>query len=410
MSQYDVVIVGCGIVGMATALALAQKTSLRIALIDAKPIEPVWRADAMAQRVSAISMATQRFFQHIAVWQAMQEKRVSPYQKMFVWDEQGAGEIQFDSASIQSTVLGHIVEDNVMRSSLYEKIVLCSTIQVMAPLRLIAVRERSDYITVEAEGGLLLQASLLIAADGAHSWVREQVGIAVYEKDYQHTAIVAQVKTELPHQATAWQHFTVQGPLAFLPLSDAHTCSIVWSVHPDEAERLLALDDEAFKQALSLAFSSKLGLVQDLGKRSYFPLRLSHAKQYVKSRVALIGDAAHTIHPLAGQGVNLGLLDAASLVDVLVAAHTNKKDIGAYHGLRPYERSRKSDNLVMLFAVSGIKQLFASSSKPVRRVCGFGLNAVNHFSRLKEFITQYAVGNRSDLPSLSKPAIKPVNL
>jgi 2-octaprenylphenol hydroxylase len=402
MSSYDVVIVGGGLVGATLALMLAQKTSLSIALIDAMALSTDWHPEKMEPRVSAISLASQRIFQHLQVWDAICTKRVSPYHKMHVWDASGNGVLGFDCESLNISALGHIIEDNVMRSSLIEKLHLYQNVKIFSPLTLLSLVEKTDCVEIHSDDGSLLQAKLLIAADGGQSWVREQVGIDVKTWAYAHTAIVTTVKTALPHQFTAWQRFLPTGPLAFLPLADEHLCSIVWSTSEAEAERLQALDAVSFQQELSVAFDNQLGDVSAPFARFSFPLNMRHAKQYVKPRLALVGDAAHTIHPLAGQGVNLGLLDAAALLDVITEALAKKRDFASFATLRRYERQRKSDNLAMLAFVEAIKAIFGSQAKPLQALRNAGLNLTNQMRLINHFFANYAVGNRNDLPTISE--------
>jgi 2-octaprenylphenol hydroxylase len=248
----------------------------------------------------------------------------------------------------------------------------------------------------------VIQTQCLIAADGAESWVRQQVGIQLKTWAYQHTAIVTTVQTELPHAATARQRFLATGPLAFLPLSDPYRSSIVWSVTPEYAEKLMALSVAEFDVALATAFAHQLGAVQMITERHAFPLRMRHAQQYVRPRIALLGDAAHTIHPLAGQGVNMGLLDAATLAEVMITACRKQRDFASLATLRRYERWRKGDTLAMLAAIEALKHLFASELPPVQCLRNVGLNLTNRLPWLKQFLTDYALGKRGDLPSMAR--------
>jgi 2-octaprenylphenol hydroxylase len=400
-SHFDIVIVGSGIVGAATALALAKNTTLTIALIDSQKLSADWHKENYAPRVSAISLASQRIFQNLSLWSAMTAKRVSPYQKMHVWDARGSGEIKFDCASVNTSALGFIVEDNVIRSTLISAIETEKNIQILAPLKLKSCAEKSTHIELITEDNLTLQTKLVIAADGGNSWLRAQAGIDVKIWDYQHRAIVTTVRTVTPHANTARQRFLATGPLAFLPLADANLSSIVWSTSPEHAAELLELSDQDFQTELATAFDNTLGEILHIEKRHDFPLQMRHAKNYVQSRVALIGDAAHTIHPLAGQGVNLGLLDAACLVDIITQAQAKNRDYGSLATLRKYERWRKGDNLAMLSFVEAIKYLFGSDSKPLTTMRNIGLNATNNIEFVKKFFTTYATGKRSDLPSLA---------
>jgi 2-octaprenylphenol hydroxylase len=390
----DVLIIGGGIVGAATALALAQKTTLQIALIDAQALSCSWQAEQSDYRVSAISRASQNFFQGLQVWNKIQAKRISPYTKMHVWDAGGEGEIHFDCAEIDASVLGYIIEDSVIRSSLLEKLSDYNNVTLLSSLKLVSMHDEEGVTKVVIEDGRVLQAQLVIGADGGNSWVRSQVGIELKSKDYQHTAIVTTARTTLPHQFTAWQRFLPAGPLAFLPLMDEHLCSIVWSLPPSQADELLALEPAAFSDALGAAFAHQLGEITTIGERYSFPLQMRHVKNYVQSRLALVGDAAHTIHPLAGQGVNLGLLDAACLVNIIVEAISKERDFSSLSTLRRYERARKSDNAVMLTVVDALKCLFASEVAMIKSVRNKGLEIMNQMRFIKQYLINYAVGKR----------------
>ena len=395
---YDVVIVGSGIVGATAAIALAKESNLTIAVIETKELPVYQQKEKYDSRVSAISLASKSILQHLALWDAIQSKRVSPYQKMQVWDAKGGGEIQFDCNDVHQTALGFIVEDNVIRTSLLENFLRYPTIHFLCPIDLISLRETTECIELVTNDQQTLYAKLVIAADGANSWVRSRANIELKSRDYAHTAIVTTAYTELSHEATAWQRFLPTGPLAFLPLKEAHACSIVWSASPDHADYLLSLDDETFCSALTDAFDARLEKIMAGDGRYHFPLRMRHAKNYVQSRIALIGDAAHTVHPLAGQGVNLGLLDAASLAEVILDAHKKNRDFASLATLRRYERWRKGDTLAMLALVSGLKQLFASKKKWLQTMRNTGLHVTNQSGFLKNWLANYAIGQRGDLP------------
>lgn len=403
MLNYDIIIIGSGIVGATAALLLAKNTSLNIAITDSQKISSTWQSEKHDHRVSAISLASKRIFNSINAWEKISAKRISPYSQMQVWDENSSGEIHFDCADIGELALGYIIEDQVMKTSLCDMFSQYSNLEFLNPLKIISLNKKEDHIELITEDQKTITTKLVIAADGANSWVREQIQIPLKSWEYQHTAIVASVKTEKTHEATAWQRFLTTGPLAFLPLSDAHTSSIVWSAIPECAEELLAQSDEEFRLSLSEAFAYKLGDVIEVGQRYHFPLRMRHAKNYVQSNVALIGDAAHTIHPLAGQGVNLGLLDAACLAEVIIEAVNKNREFSHIANLRRYERWRKGDNLTMLAAVDGLKHLFANEKQSIQTLRSAGLNISNRFSLLKDFFTNHAVGNRADLPQVAYP-------
>jgi 2-octaprenylphenol hydroxylase len=400
--MYDVIIMGSGIVGATAALAIARETSLKIGIIEKN--SPVFANNPKQYdyRVSAISLASKTIFQNLYCWESIQSKRISGYSDMHVWDAIRKGEIHFDASSLNEVFLGYIIEDSVIRSSLLEHFQDYKNIDFLYPLQINTMQEKSDYIELITEDNQTLSTKLLIAADGAESWVRKCAKIELTQWDYAHTAIVATVKTTLPHQRTAWQRFLPQGPLAFLPLDDPHYCSIVWSAVPDYASYLLSLEDDSFSKIISTEFENKLGTIITTSSRHSFPLRMRHAKKYVQSRLALIGDAAHTIHPLAGQGVNLGLLDAATLAEVVIDAHKKNRDFASMSILRRYERWRKSDTLLMLAFVEGLKHLFASDKKSLQHIRHLGLTMTNHFSFIKNGLASYAVGHHGDLPKLAK--------
>jgi 2-octaprenylphenol hydroxylase len=255
---------------------------------------------------------------------------------------------------------------------------------------------------VRLADGRQLRARLIVAADGADSGVRASLNIGVRSLDMRQQAVVSTVRTERAHEGTARQKFLSTGPLAFLPLPEPHTSSIVWSADNVRAEALLRLDDDAFRTALASAFGDSLGTIEAVGVRAAFPLALAHADRYVLDRVALIGDAAHTVHPLAGQGVNLGFLDAAALAEVLLDAARERRDIGAYHVLRRYERWRKGDNLAMMAVTGGFRFLFGNDWPPLAGLRNLGLSVTNRIEPLKSSIMRRACGLVGDLPRLAR--------
>lgn len=315
--QFDLIVVGAGMVGATLARAMAD-LPLRIALVDGMPLpratnEPKTES-GYDSRVSAISAASENILDNLGVWQRIPGASRSPYRYMRVWDAEGTGEIGFDADALGELRLGHIVENHLIQSALLESLAETG-IALFGAQRVEGLVREPDGWRLLLEGGQALQAPLVVAADGAKSKLRELAGFEMREWDYLHNAIVTTIQTERPHQATAWQRFMPSGPLALLPLNDrgqVHYCSIVWSVVPEHAGRIMALDDEAFREELEQAFESRLGRILATDVRHRIPLRQRHAKRYVMPGLALIGDAAHSIHPLAGQGVNLGLLDAPS--------------------------------------------------------------------------------------------------
>lgn len=399
--RFDVVIVGAGMVGSTLACSLGA-TSLRVAVLEAHQPQMQWDDDSIDMRVSAITAASQQIFIRLGVWQDMVAQRVSPFREMHVWDEGGHGEIHFDSADIGEERLGYIIENRVIQRALLDKMENLANIELISPVRLESMKITAESGELQLEGGRCLTARLVVGADGANSHVRQLAGIGTQGWPYDQKAVVASVRTTLSHRETAWQRFLPDGPLAFLPLNNGR-CSIVWTTSPEHAGELLHMDDQAFMVELTHAFDTRLGEVVECGPRAAFPLRLQHSINYVRERLALIGDAAHTIHPLAGQGVNLGLLDAAALLDVLSDAVMKGRDIGAYYVLRRYERWRKGDNLVVMAVMDGFKRLFGSSFVPLRIFRNAGLNITNGLLPVKTRIIEHAMGLKGDLPRLARP-------
>lgn len=403
--QADLIIVGAGMVGSALALAL-KDSGLDILLIDGSPlsVKPFDAEAAFEPRVSALSAASQRILDRLGAWPGVVARRASPYGEMQVWDGTGTGAIHFSAASVHADVLGHIVENRVVQDALLEPL-HDSGIGLMPNARLEHLRHSGDDWLLTLVDGRQLRAPLVIAADGANSAVRRLAGCATREWDYLHHAIVTSVRCEQPHRRTAWQRFTDDGPLAFLPLDrqgDEHWCSIVWSVTPEEAERLMALDDEAFCIALGEAFEHRLGRVEHSDPRLCIPLRQRHAKRYVEPGLALIGDAAHTIHPLAGQGVNLGFLDAAVLAEVLLHAHARGERLADEKVLSRFERRRMPYNLGMMAAMEGFERLFQADPLPLRWLRNAGLRWVNQQPEAKALFVRQALGLSGDLPDLAR--------
>ena len=402
--EFDVVIVGGGMVGAAFACALGD-TLLNVALIEGHMPDLQWPKEQFDLRTSALSRASQRILQSLQVWPYIEAVRASAYTDMHVWDASGNGVIHFDCADIGEPSLGHIVENGVILAALYKRLSEIDNVTLFCPATPQALIKDLNGYRFKLEDGTILRTKLLVAADGSRSWVRQQAGIECQTHDYEQTALVTNVKTAKHHQHTAWQVFLPTGPLAFLPLSDGYS-SIVWSTTTSQAADLLAMGDADFKRALQTAFANTLGEITYAGERGAFPLRSLHANQYVKPGLALIGDAAHTIHPLAGQGVNLGFSDAACLAEVILDVVNQDKDIGELSVLRRYERWRKGDNLSMLTAMSTFKFLFGDRSPVLRLGRNLGLNLTNRMTPAKNLLIRHAMGLVGDLPKLARPALR----
>ena len=403
-TRADLLIVGAGMVGSALALAL-QGSGLNIIVLDGGPLDvkPFDSQAAFEPRVSALSGASQRILQRLGAWDGIASRRASPYGEMQVWDGSGTGQIHFSASSVHAEVLGHIVENRVVQDALLD----ClhdSDIGLLANARLEQMRRSGDDWLLTLADGRLLRAPLVVAADGANSAVRRLTGTETREWDYLHHAIVTSVRTADSHRKTAWQRFTDNGPLAFLPLEreGEHWCSIVWSVTPGEGERLMALDDETFCRELEQAFEGRLGPVLSADPRVCVPLRQRHAKRYVAEGLALIGDAAHTIHPLAGQGVNLGFLDAAVLAEVLLHAAERGERLADVRVLSRFERRRMPHNLALMAAMEGFERLFQADPLPLRWLRNTGLKVVNQLPEAKAIFVRQALGLSGDLPELAK--------
>lgn len=392
--KYDIAIVGGGIIGSTLACALSSK-GLNIALLDANPATSPTTTDQWALRVSAITPASQYLFETLGIWQALPHERISPYLKMSVWESSISaatqrGEINFDCTELGLDELGYIVENEQIQQALHKIMASHSDITAINSAKLTGLDISPHDATLTFKDKPSITADLVIGADGRASQVRQLSAIDVDTLDYEEQAIVAVIKTEKSHKNTAWQRFLPTGPLAFLPLADPHTVSIVWSAHQKEAERLLNLSDDDFNNALSEAFEYRMGKTRLLSQRAKFPLVRQHAKRYVSERMALIGDAAHTVHPLAGQGLNMGLMDVTCLSKTITQALKNKKHFWSEHRLRPYERHCKAENSIMIGICEGLRAVFLNTHETLGDIRRKGIVLVNQTGPLKRQMIRYA--------------------
>lgn len=397
MLSYDLTIVGGGMVGLTLAASLA-KTNLNIAIIENSEksvlsVEP-------ASRVSAISAASRSIFEKMDVWSHIDSKRITAYNSMFVWEKDSFGKIEFDAQQVDATQLGYIIENEQIQHALLAVVEKQANVTFYTPDKLtnIALGDGEAWLTLES--GKNITTKLVVGADGANSWVRNKVDIPLTHWDYNHHALVATIKTDLPHDHCARQVFTPDGPLAFLPLFEKNLCSIVWSVPPERAKQLQSLSELEFNKQLTRTFDNRLGFCELQSERNSFPLTMRYARDFAKHRVALIGDAAHTIHPLAGQGVNLGLLDALSLSQCILENSDAEKDIGLYTNLRQFERWRKTEAAQMVASMELLKQLFHGDNPVQKTVRDLALLFTDNVNPLKKQFIKQAMGLSGELPAI----------
>ncbi|MGM0571013.1 UbiH/UbiF/VisC/COQ6 family ubiquinone biosynthesis hydroxylase [Marinobacter sp.] len=403
MSHFDIVVAGGGMTGSALALG-AVSQGWRVALVETAPLSALIArpadaldVDGFEPRVSAISVASQRLLEQLGAWQRATETRHCPYTAMDVWDGEAIGRIRFEADELGAPSLGTIIENRNLVRGLFQQ-VEASELTCFDGQSVTGMTNADGSWQLTLSGGEQLTAALVVGADGAHSRIRQWAGLPTREWDYDQEAIVCTVRTERRHESTAWQRFTATGPLAFLPLQSdnvndsGHFCSIVWSQDTDRARELLSLDDEAFCAALGRALEGRLGAVEAASKRHAFPLRQRHSKQYVQPGLALIGDAAHTIHPLAGQGANLGYGDVIALLGELERAMDRQESPGDLMMLQRYQRRRKGENLAMMAAMEGFKQLFARDELPLRWLRSTGMRWLDRAAPLKNQVAARAMG------------------
>lgn len=398
--RYDVVISGAGMVGAALAGLLSQH-DLSIAVIEPRVPKKFVETDEYDLRVSAINYASQMALDQVGVWDRIQSMRISPYENMTVWDATGDGSIHFRADEIGAPYLGYIIENSVIQSALWDVLTTQHNVDIYTGYTV------EDYTNVEDDMGYsdhvsillrsqddgesitkIVHTSLLVGADGARSKVRELAGITLDSNAFFQKGVVATVRTEKSHQETAWQRFLPTGPLAFLPLSTG-SCSIVWTLPSDMADRMLAMSDDQFKQALAEHFDHKLGDIVSVSARAAFPLISARAERYIDDRIALVGDAAHVIHPLAGQGVNLGMKDAVALSECLCRDITS---IGDAKSLRRYEMARKADNVLTQKTMDGFNFLFSNTNPLLSQMRNWGLGVTDRIDVVKNTLIKQAMG------------------
>lgn len=396
--ERDIIIVGAGMVGAALACKLMQmRKDLRITLLEATPFVTSCDADHFDPRVVAITAASQQLLQAVGAWPAILQKRVCAYTRMEVWDGMGTGHIEFDCREVAEPTLGYIVENSIILEALLQQLQQ-TPVELLCPAKVSAINlpTQQEPALVVLEDGRTLRASLIIATDGANSLVRQLANLEIREWSYGHTAIVCTVQTEKSHEYTARQVFSRQGPLAFLPLKhhegETQHCSIVWSAPTTFAEQLIAMDDESFAKVLGETFEHRLGKIISITRRYHFPLQQRHCKDYFKPGLVVAGDAAHTIHPLAGQGVNLGFQDVTVLAEEIERALQRHISLTDTSILKRYQRRRKGPNLTMMSAMEGFKQIFSHQDLPLRWLRNEGIKRIAEIPIVKRRLVREAMG------------------
>lgn len=398
LKSYDAIVVGGGIVGLACALALAQQ-GFKLALVESgqAKLNPPAKTDPFDAKIVAITRSSEHFFQQLGVWGAITQIRSCPYQQMQVWDSAADGKITFSASEFFEPNLGHMIEQQVILVALWQALKEQPNVDLFTQTELQNIQLQDKGRIIALSDGQNLKTTLLIAADGANSCARKLCQISSQGWDYQQSALVAIVQGAQSHQFTAFQRFAPDGPLALLPLADPHQCAVVWTTATENAQNLLAAAELSFNTALQRECDAVMGEMTLKSRRWIFPLHTHHAKHYVLEHFALMGDAAHTLHPLAGQGVNLGLLDAQALTQVVIRAKNKRRDYGTLTTLRRYERQRRFHNQSMIWAMECFKRGFASQNPLIQYWRNTGLNWVDRQNSLKQWFAKVALGTWSPL-------------
>tara|TARA_R110002074_G_scaffold5503_5_gene27161 strand:+ start:3696 stop:4955 length:1260 start_codon:yes stop_codon:yes gene_type:complete len=416
-SEFDVVIVGAGMVGATIACGLAR-SNLKVAVIDPQKSKPYVDNEVPHIRVSAISFASEQVLKHVGAWQHITSKRTCPYRRLAV-NEMPAKEglaaklpdisswarTEFNADVIGQTHLGHIIENDIVHLALHEQMDKMGSLSIFCPDDVVSMELQSTMKRIVLSKQGEIRARLVIGAEGAQSQVRTQAGIGQTREQYEQQAFVCTVRYQGVQEDITWQSFTPHGPIAFLPLSDVgenHYASLVWYDSPESISSMKALSDGQLLAYFQQEYPDTLPLLLSIEERASFPLFRSHALAYIKQGIALAGDAAHTINPLAGQGVNLGLLDAAALIEVLIQANMNNEDIASETVLKRYQKARRTENQVMMSTMDAFYYGFSNDLLPLRILRNIGLGLANNTGFVKNNVMKYAIGASGDLPKLAK--------
>lgn len=390
----DLIIVGGGMVGLGLACAL-RHSGLHIVIIE-RGEAPVFKSMERDCRVSAIVMDNVKILQGLGVWNYL-EKDAGPMRSMRIWDNQEAGGIRFEGSEIGEDALGYLIENSATQKAMHKALLESDDVEFCSPAEITEINWLCEHVEVHLADGRMLTTPLIVGADGGRSWIREQAGIGVWQRDYKQKGIVATVRPERGHNGIAYQRFLPTGPLAMLPMTDG-LCSIVWSAELAEADRLMAMGEDAFLDALNLTFGPVLGRISEVGERAAFPLIGRLAKHFVRQRVALVGDAAHCIHPLAGLGVNLGLRDAMVLAQEISDARRFDEDWGEMAVLERYMKQRMPDVLSVMGSMEGLHQIFTGTIPGLKEVRGLGMRLMGNSGAIKQLLMRNSTGLSLPVP------------
>lgn len=396
MKHCDVTIIGTGMIGLSLA-ALLSKRHFSVALIESETHVLSWPRESLTTRVSAIHRASHRLFEYLNIWEKIDPAAYAPLKTMQIWDCAGT-QIDFDSADVHVAQMGWIVENRAIVKALCESLQHDSTVDFYCPNKPAHFILENNLAKLTLHDQTTLSCDLVVGSDGAHSWLRQRMPVTLEERPYYHKAITAVIESSKPHHHCAYQKFSDTGPIALLPTSRSHQTALVWSADHDVSDNLLQESDDAFSHTLTKALDGRLGICTVKSSRHQFPLIRRHANDYVSAHCALIGDAAHTIHPLAGLGANLGLMDAACLAETITNARDRKKPIGSLRTLRRYARWRKADNAVTMATMDVLKNIFCTNESVVNMARNIGVNLLNNCPIAKKQIMRKAMGESSDLP------------